>query len=259
MLEFLKKITREAGDIAKSHYKAGIAHKHKSSRSDVVTVADMEVEMHIRKQINKNYPKHGIIGEEFGDENVDAEFVWVIDPIDGTRNYANHISFWCTMVGVEKNGEPYMGAIYDAIQDELFYAQVGCGAYMNEEKITVNDHDRIEDSFLVYSGGSLHKNSPYYPDNFEGYKRFRENLFGDMGFWTMSFGSMLIAGHLAAGRIDAQVINSGLYHDYLAASVIVTEAGGKFTDSDGSVWKKGRKDIVLANPKLHKKLLELFK
>ena len=261
MQEFLKQTIREAGSIALGYYKAGVSSTNKSSRGDVVTIANIETEKFLVNKILQQYPDHGIIGEEGGaDGNLDAVYKWVIDPIDGTRNFANHIAFWCTMIGIEKDGKPYMGAIYDAINDELYFAEVGKGAFVNGNKISVNSYSEVEHCFLMYSGGVKEKEDYIYqPDNFEGYKRFLDNLIGDTGHWVHMMGSALSLCHLAAGRIDAILMNAGAYHDYLPGYIISIEAGAKFTNSDGDNWQKGRKDIVVANPKLHKNLMKLFK
>jgi len=259
MKNFIQQTIKEAGYIAKGFYKEDIEHTIKcDDPTDVVTKADIEVEKFLIEKILSKYPDHGIISEESDSINIDAEYVWVIDPIDGTRNYARHIAVWCVMVGITKNGKPYMGAVYDAINDELFFAEVGCGAELNGNKIKVSDHKDIKDCFISYTGGVKNKNSPYDAGNFAGYVKFYDNLRADHGHWTHNFGSTMSMCFLAAGRVDAVVMNSGLYHDYLANYVIATEAGAKFTDSDGNDWKAGRKDVVVANPVLHKKLLTLF-
>lgn len=259
MDEFLKKIIKEAGVIALGYYKEGIKYEEKSGRGDVVTEADTEVERFLMTNILEKYPDHGILGEEkINNVNTDAEYVWVIDPIDGTRNFANHIAFWCTMIGVEKDGKPYMGAVYDAINDELYYAKVGEGAFVNDRPIKVSDYDQVEHSFLCYSGGVVDIDSPYNPEKFEEYKKFHKNLCDTKGHWVHMYGSVLSMCHLATGRIDCYLNNCGLYHDYLASYVITTEAGANFTDCEGNDWEKGGRDIVVANPKLHPKLLKLF-
>ncbi|MBT4121110.1 MAG: inositol monophosphatase [Candidatus Magasanikbacteria bacterium] len=259
MLGFAKELAKEAGSLALSYYKEGISHRFKSSPDDLVTDADIAVSDFIIKKIKEKYPDHGIISEE-EDEivNEDAEYVWVIDPIDGTRNFAKHIAAWCTMIGLTKNGEAYIGVIYDAINDELFFAQKDKGAHCNGNKISVSNHETVKHAFTVFSNGIVDENSPYSPKKFQEFLVFYKNLMGENGHWISNHGTMLEACYLAAGRIDVLVKNSGLYHDYLAPSVIATEAGAVWTDCAGEKWEKGKMDIVVANPKLHKKLLELF-
>ncbi len=259
MLEFAKELAKDAGSLALSYYKERIGHCFKSSPDDLVTDADIAVSDLIIKKIKEKYPDHGIISEE-EDEivNPDAEYVWVIDPIDGTRNFAKHIAIWCTMIGLTKNGEPYIGVIYDAINDELFYAEKDKGSYCNGERLSVSKHGDVKHAFTVFSNGIVNDESPYSPKKFKEFIKFYKNLMGENGHWISNYGTMLEACHLAAGRIDVLVKNSGLYHDYLAPYVVATEAGATWTDCTGEKWEKGKMDIVVANPKLHKKLLELF-
>jgi myo-inositol-1(or 4)-monophosphatase len=259
MKNFIKQIIREAGYLAKDYYHKGVEQGFKSDPTDIVTVADREVEKFLVEKIQEKYPEHGIISEEReGEINPGAEYTWVIDPIDGTRNFAKHIAVWCTMIGLAKNGQPYMGAVYDALNDELFFGEIGKGAFCNDKKIKVSNQENIQYCFIVYSGGVV-SDGPYNAQNFVGYKKFYQNLVYDCGHWVHQYGTALSICHLATGRVDATMFNAGLYHDYLPGYVIATEAGAKFTDSDGNDWKRGRKDIVVANPKLHQKLLKLFK
>lgn len=262
MLDFLKRTIREAGDIAKKYYVEGVSYTQKSHPSDVLTIADTTVSNFLIEKIKEKYPEHGIISEEEReDHNPDAEYVWVIDPIDGTRNFANHIPLWCNMIGITKNSVPYMGAVYDPIHNELFFAEQGRGAFVNDKQIHVSDYPEVSHCFIVYSSGveGGEYEGDYSSTHFQDYKRFFNNLLGDDGHWIQNHGNMVPACYLAAGRIDALVFNSGLYHDYLASYVIATEAGAKWTNSKGEEWKRGQMDIVVANPILHPKLLQLFK
>lgn len=259
MQDFIQEIIKEAGFLAKGYYHAGVTHTFKSNPGDLVTEADKETEEFLVSKIQEKYPEHGIISEErVGEINPGAEYTWVIDPIDGTRNFANHVAYWCVMVGVTKNGKPYLGAIYDAMNDELFFAEAGKGAFLNGALIKVSKNEDAKTCFMVFNTGHNNTGSPYDSPAYENYARFYNNMVGDTGRWFYSYGSMLCACHLAAGRIDSVVLNSGMYHDYLAASVIVSEAGAKCTNSVGETWKRGDMDIVVANPVLHKKLMKFF-
>ncbi|TAN33568.1 inositol monophosphatase [Patescibacteria group bacterium] len=258
MLEFVKSTIKEAGYLAKGYYLKGVKSGVKSNPSDVITEADTEVEKFLIEKILEKYPDHGIISEERKEEiNPGAEHTWVIDPIDGTRNFANHVAMWCVMVGLTKNGTPYLSAIYDAMNDELFWAQKGEGAYLNGERIKVGNYDKVEHCFLIFSQGAVGCGNGQ--KRFKDYVRFWNNINGDTGCWLHNMGTILTMCHLAAGRIDAVVTNAGFYHDFLAPYVIATEAGAKWTNSFGEEWKRGECDIIVANPVLHKKLLELFK
>lgn len=259
MQSFLKNIIKEAGHLAKGYYHQGVEHHYKFDSTDLVTAADKAVNDFLIQKIRERFPEHGIISEETEDEiNPGAEYTWVIDPIDGTRNFANHISMWCVMVGVTKNGQPYLGAIYDAINGELFFAEVGKGAFVNDQPIKVSARQDPKTCYMVLSTGINNTGSPYDSPAYPRFVKFLNNLLGDTGMWFMNLGTALALAHLAAGRIDAVAINGMQYHDVLPGYVIATEAGAVFTNSEGQVWVRGRKDVVAANPVLHDKLMKLF-
>lgn len=259
MQKFIEKTIKQAGGIAKKYFLNGVKHTIKSSPSDVVTIADTFVESFLIKKILKKFPNHGIIGEELGEINSQAEYVWVIDPIDGTRNFAKGIPFWCVMIGLEKKGRPWIGAIYDPLNKDFYYAEVGKGAFKNGKRIKVNKTKEVDQCFFAFSAGTQDVvGSPYYAPEHPRYAKFMRKLMGTKGFWISHYNSILSLCHLADGGLDAFAMCSGLYHDYLSAYVIATEAGAKFTDSYGKTWKKGRMDVLVANPVLHKKLLGLF-
>ncbi len=261
MQDFVKTIIKEAGFIAKGYYFEGVEKGFKTDPTDIVTVADKEVSNFIIQKIRQNFPEHGIISEEEKDEiNHNAEYTWVIDPIDGTRNFANHIGDWCVMIGIMKNRLPYIGAIYDALSDELFFAEVSKGAFLNGQPIQVGNVEDVQISNLVFQAGIIRQGSPYSstPENYYRYLNFYKNLMGDDGHWILSTGSRMSLCRLACGRVDAVVLNAGVFHDNLPGFIICTEAGAKFTDSKGEKWQYDEMGIVAANPKLHQKLLELF-
>lgn len=265
MQDFLKQIIKEGGYIAKGFYESDVKDLEvhiKGDPTDVVTAADKAVSEFLVKKIQEQFPDHGIISEELDYEiNPGAECTWVMDPIDGTRNFANHIGVWCTMIGVTKNGVPVLGAIYDALNDELFFAEVGKGAELNGKPIKVSDNDDLRSFTISYSSGQIRGNPVYDvpKEIIKKYIKFYNNLMGEDGHWVGNYNTALTLAHVAAGRVDSQLMCGGVYHDYLAGFVIATEAGAKFTDSDGNVWQRGHRDIMVANPKLHSKLLDLMK
>lgn len=259
MLEFTKKLAKRAGKLALGYYKKGVDFRTKSDSTDLVTEADVAVNNFIVAEIKRKYPDHGIISEENKkDHNGGAKFIWVIDPIDGTRNFAHHIPFWCVMIGLEKNGEPHIGVVYDALHDEMFYAEKGRGAFCNGKKIKVSSNEDVEHCFTAFCAGVMDSKTPYSSGKFPEYKKFFNNIVNDKGHWLHHYGCMLEACYVAADRLDALLKDGILYHDCLAPYVISTEAGALVTDIDGNNWKKGEKHMVVANPKLHKKLIKLF-
>ena len=259
MLEFAKKLAKRGGKLALRYYKDGFSCKIKSNPSDLVTEADVAVSDFIVEEIKKKFPDHGIITEETdGIYNDGAEYTWVIDPIDGTRNFANHIPIWCTMIGITKNDQPYIGVIYDPLHDELFYAKSGEGAFCNGKKINVNDKENLDYSFMVFTSGKSDHQSLYSTPEFIDYKRCLNNLIGEKGRWLHQYGCMIDMCYLSAGRLDVVAKNGMLYHDILAPYVIAKESGAKVTDCFGKDWEKGKKNLVVANQKLHEQIIKLF-
>lgn len=253
MQDFLKLTIKEAGGIAKEFFHQGVSHRAKSTLGDLVTDADIAVSNFIIEKIHERYPDHAIHTEEEGDDiNPGAQYEWVIDPIDGTRNFAMGISFWCVMVAVLKDSELYISAIYNPLADELFFAEADKGAYLNDERIFVNKVDSLDHGFgiAIRVKGS---------DKEQEFREVLAKLNLETSAWLHGFGTMLATCHLANGGVDFFVSNCGFDHDHLAPALICSEAGALITDSDGNKWTRYRRDIIIANPNLHPKLLELFK
>jgi myo-inositol-1(or 4)-monophosphatase len=256
MQHFLKTIIKEAGEIGKEYFVRGVSHKEKSHAADLVTEADIAVSEFLVKKIRETYPDHHIKSEELADDiNPGAEYEWVIDPIDGTRNFAMGVPFWTTLIAVLRNGETYLGAAYNAFADQLFFAEKGAGAFMNDVRLHVNNKDQLDYAFGVFSrayeGG-------IYGDYFERYRVAGVRLVLETKAWMHNYGCMLALCHLASGGADFAMGNAGMDWDFLAPFLICEEAGAIVTDSDGNPWKRGRQDYLVANKDLHPQLLELF-
>lgn len=253
MESFLKKTIKEAGGIAQKFFRLGVAHRMKANLGDLVTDADIAVSNFLVESIHEKYPDHHIHTEEEGDDiNPGARYEWVIDPIDGTRNFAMGIPFWCVMVAVLKDGELYLSAIYNPLTEELFFAEQGRGAFFNEKRISVNKIDSLDYGF----GLAVRTNNT---DKEEQFKKVLARINMETSAWVHGFGTMLPACHLANGGVDFIITNCGFDHDYLPAALICREAGAVVSDSDGNPWTRSRRDIVIANPSLHPKILELFR
>ncbi len=188
-----------------------------------VTRADIEAEKLIRKIISKKFPDHGIIGEELPPVNPKARFQWVIDPIDGTRDFVRGINTWGTFLAILENQKPLIGIIYYPPSRELFSAQKGKGTYFNDKRIRVSRVRHLKQAAL--SHGAV----------------FR---FGDLGFLNgLSTLTKLVLvrrnlgtlGYnlLLKGELDIVLEPGGYIHDFAAPAILITEAGGKFSDFEG--------------------------
>lgn len=254
MQEFLQTTIRAAGALAKSYFDAGVSHTIKKNLGDLLTEADTAVSTFLVSEIQKQYPDHHIHSEEMAEDiNPGAEYEWVIDPIDGTRNFAHGIPIWCQLVCILKNGEPYMAAIYNAPYDQLFFAEKGKGATLNGRQIRVNTVDSLEHGFGFFGRWEGEDS-----DKVVEYKQFVTRCVNDTSVWLHAWGTMLAACSVASGGADFFVSNTGYDHDNLAPALICQEAGAVVTDSEGNPWTRQRRDIMIANPKLHPKIMELF-
>lgn len=253
MEDFLKQLITEAGAIAKSYFRKGVKFETKAHLGDLVTEADIAVSNFCIQKIQKSYPDHSIYSEEEKDIiNLGSDYLWMIDPIDGTRNFKIGVAFWCTMIAVFYKDELFISAIYDALSDELFFAKKGQGATLNGMPIHVNDVDSLEHAYAICVRGGPTK---MYNDR---YVRMMNKLSSDGDSWMHNFGTILGGCAVASGGADFYVLNCGFDHDYAAIVLICKEAGAVVTDSDGNPWKRGRQDVVIANPKLHPKILSLL-
>ena len=251
MQEFLNEISRQAGALAMQFYKRGVSYSTKTNRLDLLTEADVAVSKFLVEAIHAKYPDHHIHSEEMTDDiNTGAEYEWVIDPIDGTWNFANHIPIWGVLIAVMRNGATKYAATYFPIDDHLYIAEKGFGVFLIGEKIIVSDYDSLDRSvghFFVNPervGGQ--KLAALWPHLLNNNVRTRN--------YACMYGAVLVA----RGVHNFYISNGGVDHDHLAPVLICEEAGAVVTNSFGEPWKRGMKDMVIAGPQLHPKILELF-
>lgn len=256
MQQFLKEIVKEAGAIAKEYFCKKIRVTSKTLKHDLLTEADETVSEFLVRRIHETYPEHQIKSEEMEiDINNGAEYEWVIDPIDGTWVFAKGIPTWAVMIAVVRNGEPHLGAVYFPVANELFFAEVGKGAFLNGKQLHVNNTDTLDASV-----GAFHKQvqGNHYGVHFERFQQCALKI-AEYDIVRLNFGSSASFSFVASGALDFAVSNGGMDWDRLPIYLINAEAGAMVTDSDGNPWKRGRQDIVIANPQLHPKVMELFR
>ncbi|MBI5729140.1 MAG: inositol monophosphatase [Candidatus Magasanikbacteria bacterium] len=252
--QFLKDTIREAGALAKGYFQKGVSARAKAHLGDLVTEADEAVSDFFIKKIQQTFPDHAIHSEEMkNDINPGAQFEWIIDPIDGTRNFAKGIPMWCIMVAVYENGEPQFAAVYQPLVEELFFAVKGRGASLNGLPIRVNEVSSLDHGY----GLAVRTDRPSQKE--PEFKRLLDRINNNTTVWMHNLGTMLASCYLASGGVDFFAENAGFDYDYAAPALICAEAGAVVTDADGNPWRRGRRDIVMANPKLHLKVLELLK
>lgn len=256
MEAFLKDTVRQAGKIALEFFRRGVSVTTKSADVDFLTEADTTVSEFLVSSISAQFPGHAIKSEELEhDVNPGAEYEWVIDPIDGTRNFASGIPFWSVMVAVLRNGETIMSAIYFAAVDDFFFAKKGEGAFLNDKQIHISKADVLDHKvYMLYAGNVM---GPY-GTHVDRYRRARMNMQMQYENTQRQLGCISQLCYVAKGAIDVGAGNAGMDWDLLPTLFMCQEAGAIVTDSDGNPWKRGRQDYVIANEDLHPKLLALF-
>ena len=240
----------QAGAVQLQHYFNGqFKITNKEGINNLVTEADHAAERAIIEVIKNEFPDHFILSEETGEIRSDSEYKWIIDPIDGTGNFANGIPLCCVSIGLEKAGQMILGAVYNPFMNELFFAQRGQGAYLNEHSIHVSEKTEVIKSCLVTGFPYTYLDSAYGPlQVFE--KLIRK------GIPVRRVGSAAIdLCWVAAGRFDGFYEHKLQAWDSAAGFLLVEEAGGKITDFEGHYYSPYQPHLLATNGKIHEELL----
>jgi|SRR3989344_479078 len=250
---FIQCIAKEAGDAAfKMFDKIGVKYMKSDHALDCVTEADLLADKMIVSAIRKKYPTHGIISEESAPHNAEEDYVWIIDPIDGTLNFATGIPIFGTMIALAHRGEVILSAIYLPATRELFFAKRGKGAYRNRKRIRCSSHRKWFGSTGVGPSGLRPRAIKFIRKLIAGAHKNRIA-------YTV-YGSMAVdAAYIATGRRDWYVVVSGKIHDYAPVVLLLEESGCKVTNTRGDAWRLTDTEAIAANPTLHKQLLKLTK
>ncbi len=231
------------------YYEKSFVITEKEGVNNLVTEADHAAEKAIFEIIQNQYPEHYILSEESGDLPQNNEYKWVIDPLDGTVNFAHGIPLCAVSIGIEKAGEMIMGAVYCPFINEFYIAEKGQGAYLNDRKIKVTTQTEVQKSILVTG-------FPYtYPKLHIGPLEIFSKLV-KRGIPVRRLGSAAIdLCWVAAGRFDGFWEFNLSPWDTAAGYVIVKEAGGKITDFEGKEFSCYQKQIMATNGLIHEELM----
>src|SRR5690606_13041375 len=226
--------------------------KYKEGRNNLVTEADEASEKAIIEVIKKTYPNHHILTEESGDLPQQSEYKWIIDPIDGTINFAHGIPINCISVAVEKSGEMILGMVYNPHMNELFFAERGGGATLNGKPIKVSSETDAMKSCLVTG-------FPYtYIHEQNGPLQVFERLITE-GVPVRRLGAAAIdLCWVACGRLDGFYEHRLQPWDSAAGFLIVEAAGGKLTDFDGNPYSPYQHRILATNGLIHEQMLKVI-
>lgn len=244
--------TKAGAEILKEYFDKQFKISNKEGINNLVTEVDHKSEIAIINCIKNNYPTHYILSEEAGEIVQDSEYKWIIDPIDGTVNYANGIPICCVSIGIEKNGKMIMGAVYNPFMNEFYFAEKNNGAFLNNSKIKVSDESDLTSSCLVTG-------FPYtYLDCANGPLQVFEK-FIRKGIPVRRLGSAAIdLCWVAAGRFDGFYEHKLNAWDSAAGFIIVEEAGGKVTDLNGKYFNPYQPGIIATNNLIHDKMVDII-
>jgi histidinol-phosphatase len=234
-----------AADVVRHYYQSNLAITIKADKSPV-TEADVETEKTIRSIIAAKYPDHGFYGEETGSSHLDAEYVWIVDPIDGTKAFVREYPMFSTQIALMHRGRLIVGVSSAPAYGELAYGEIGVGAWLNDAPIRVSAIASIEDAAL--STGNL-KTLATGP-KWLAFGRLVGRLSRIRGY-----GDFLHYHLLASGKIDAVVESDVNILDVGACAVIVEAAGGRFTDIEGQPLGLASGSVLATNGRLHEAVL----
>ena len=245
----LLKAATEAGMLIKERINGKFSVEKKSGPNDLVTEVDKASEALIMSIIQENFPDHFILSEEIGEIKMDSSYKWIIDPIDGTVNFANGIPLCCVSIGVEKDGEMILGAVYNPMMDEFFFAEKGAGAFLNEKPIRVSNQTQVLHSCLVTG----------FPYTYLDMENGPLDIFARLvrkGIPVRRLGSAAIdLCWVAAGRFDGYYEHKLNAWDSAAGFLLVEEAGGKVTNFKGDPYSPYQPQLVATNGAIHDELL----
>ena len=249
-LPAVAEIVREAGALLMDYFHRRVEVEYKGE-ADLVTVADRKSEALIRERIHSRWPTHDILGEEGGLQDAGSDYRWYVDPLDGTTNFAHGFPVFCVSLGLEYKGERIAGVIFDPTRDELFAAEQGSGAYLNQQRIHVSQTAHLAES-LVATGFPSHKR--HKNPNIFFYHQITLHTHGVRRAGSAALDLCCVA----SGRFDGFWEFNLNPWDTAAGVLMVEEAGGKVTNIRGQPFQLNSRETLASNGLVHEALLGEF-
>ncbi len=238
---------KAGGAVLKEYFETSIDHEEKEDRT-FVTEADKKSEEVIRGILNREFPDDDILGEESGHEDRKSEYLWVIDPLDGTANFMNAIPIFAVSLALMKGEDTLVAAVYNPVTDSLFSATKGGGAFWNEKAVRVSG-ETTKNVIVTFGKSSKKEDAAGVNALFVAYQAY--------GFRVRHLGSAALElAYLARGGTEGFVNLGTKLWDYAGGALLVLEAGGKLTDLAGRPWTPSERFFVASNGKIHATLLE---
>ncbi|MGZ8406632.1 MAG: inositol monophosphatase family protein [Caulobacteraceae bacterium] len=242
-----KGLVRDFGEVAELQVS-------KKGAADYVTAADLKAEQVLFSVLSKARPGYGFLGEEKGEvEGTDKTHRWIVDPLDGTTNFLHAIPHFAINIALQREGAVVAAVTYNPVSNDLFWAEKGKGAFVNDKRLRVAARTRMEEAVLA-TGIPFHGKP--------GHAQFLKELhqIGQRVSGVRRFGSAALdMAWVAAGRYDAYWERNLQPWDLAAGTLMITEAGGRLTDADGADFTLATGSVLASNQELHPKVLELLR
>jgi len=246
-----KKAALVAREVQLRGLREGTEIRTKGTPQDLVTAADVESERVIARTVAEAFPDHNLLGEEGGNRGQESEWLWVVDPIDGTTNYSRHIPYFSTSIAVYHRGRPVVGLVANPVVDETFFAVEGQGAFLNDSPIRSSTATEFQQALMIC--GFYYDRGRNIGLTLDGIRKFYDRGIMDL----RRFGSAALdLCYLAAGRADGYFEIGLNPWDFAAGAFIATQAGAVVTDATGAALSLKKSYVVAGAPGLHPTMLQ---
>jgi len=247
LIDFAEKTVKKSNLITLKYYSKKIKHRVKDNLTPV-TVADIKCENFILGKIKEKFPEHSIHAEEHGKSEKQSEFKWIIDPIDGTKNFMRKYPFWGTLLALEYQGKVVLGVISMPVLGEFMIAAKGKGCRVNGKKVKVSKIKKINESYLIHGGLNYIFSEPY-----------RQNFVNlvNSSYYDRGFGDCHGHTYIINGKAEIMVDPHVAPYDVAPVKICVEEAGGRFTDIHGNDTIYSGSAVV-TNGRVHDVVIEML-
>ena len=252
-LELAVEAAHDAGKLLRERFGPRVSYELKSNHHDLVTEADRRAEQVILEKISRAFPDHGVLSEESSpNERSQASYRWVIDPLDGTANYAHGIPFFSVSIALEKESQIILGVVYDPARNELFSAIVGEGAQLNGRPIAVSGAKRLRECLLATG-------FPHRPEQQNRVLRYYGAFLPITQSLRRIGSAALCLAYVAAGRLDGYWDLDLKRWDLAAGYLLVREAGGQVSDLRGEILLADGRELAASNGSIHPEMLQILR
>jgi myo-inositol-1(or 4)-monophosphatase len=249
--ELIESLARKAGDTLMKHFRQDRdLLKERNTAKEAATKYDKEVDRLIVREIKKHFPRHSLLTEESGFLQGDRDWLWIVDSLDGTGNFANFNPFFSVCLALMHQNELLLGAIYAPAIDELYFAEKGKGAYLNGTIIEVSDLSDLSQSYILYCEGG--------DRNRERTGKLLHNVYPHVTDIRKLGSAGLETAWVAAGKGEAYFTTRIEPWDVAPGVLLVQEAGGKISNFHGNPWQPRTSDLLFSNGNVHEKTLSLI-